>query len=457
MEKKDLTIIIFGGTGDLAGRKLIPALFDLYTNKLLPNNLRIVGFGRKDLSNKVYREFVKQSLSKKRDAGKNKFINNFSYHRGDLTNEQDYRHLAEYLGTMDFRSGVCSNKLFHLAVPPELYEPVFKNLSKSGMTLPCISSEENKKYWTRVLVEKPFGKDLKQAIALDKLLGKSFMENQIFRIDHYLAKETVQNILTFRFANTIFEPVWTSKHIKSVNIRLYENIDINKRGASYDPVGELRDMGQSHILQLLALVAMEDPGEFNADKIQSSRALVLSQTKPNFQEPIIRGQYIGYKKELNVKHNSDTETYFKLALNVNNKRFKDVPFYIESGKALDEKKTEIEIVFDNDKNQTNKIIFSIQPDEKITIQFWVKKTGFNYKLNEKNLTFHYNEEDAYLHDAYEKVLYDCVRGDQTLFPSTAEVLAQWRIITPILEYWKSVPLKKYKKGIKSEFIIKNKK
>lgn len=465
MKKQSLTITIFGGTGDLAKIKLIKALFDLFKANLLPEKFRIIGFARGDFSHVSYRKFAEDILKDKKRLDVKEFISHIFYHQGDLNTHEDYLSLAERIGTMDTNAGECSNKIFYLAVPPTLYEMVFRNLSKSGMTVPCVSNKENENHWTRVLVEKPFGNDLKQAIKLDKLLGQLFEEDQIFRIDHYLAKETVQNILTFRFANSMFSPIWNKENIESVSIKIFETVDLKDRGMFFDHIGALRDVGQNHLLQMLALVAMEDPNNLLPNSIRNARADVLKNVRSfskNSQEYLKRAQYIGYEKEKGVDNKTKTETYFKAKLRINNDRFKGVPFFIENGKALGQKKTEIEIIFkekpncmcpaDDKRMHSNRLVFSIQPNEGITLHFWIKKPGFNYELEEKILSFNYDHDEFYLPDAYERVLFDCIKGDQTLFTSTEEIEAQWRIITPIHNDLSKVPLKKYRKGSNPEKI-----
>lgn len=469
IKDQDLTIVIFGGTGDLAQRKLMPALFDLYSHKLLPENFKIIGFARKELTDNDYRDFIKKTLFKYSDLEMiDKFIEHAHYIRGDINNLLDYEALASHLSYLDEDGGRCSHKIFHLAVSPSLYEPVLDSLSKSGLTLPCTSVKENERHWIRILVEKPFGNDLKHAEKLDKMLGKLFMEEQIFRIDHYLAKETVQNILAFRFANTIFSPLWNRDNIEAIYIRSYETLDIQGRGSYFDGVGSLRDVGQNHLLQMLALIAMEDPTELSADAIRTARYNVLRFTKPfskKAEDYLCRGQYVGYLEEDNVEKNSQTETYFKMKLEVNTDRFKGIPFYIENGKALDRHLSEIEIVFKEKANcmcpkddmrlHANKLIFNIQPNEGITIRFWTKQPGFSYELEEKDLSFLYDKSVLHLPDAYEKVLYDAIHGDQTLFTSTDEVSAQWNITAPIYKDLKKVELINYKKGT-DPTTIKNK-
>ena len=456
------TLVIFGATGDLADKKLIPAIFDLYNQNVLPADFRIVGFSRKDLKDNDYREFIKKSLEK---AGKDTstrnchtFLQRSFYTKGDITSLDTYKSLAKYLNDLDKESSVCTNKLFYLAVPPTLYETIFSLLSQSGMAIPCANVPgENREVWTRVLVEKPFGSNIEEARKLDLLLGELFNEKQIFRIDHYVAKETMQNILMFRFANAIFESVWNNEYIEKVELKIHEKFGIEDRVVFYDGVGALRDVGQNHLLQMLALIAMEDPKDLTPEAIHKARIEVLKMVTPfkdndNFA---YRGQYEGYTDADGVDNESQTETYFKLKMGVKNKRWKGVPFYLEAGKALKDTKTEIVITFKEiescvcpshqKRDHANKITFELKPEDKITICFWAKKPGLGLELEERDLTFKYDSKER-LPDAYERVLHDAIKGDQTLFTSTEEVIRQWNIITPICHDWDDMPLVMYKKG-----------
>jgi len=463
-EKHNIPTIftIFGATGDLSRRKLLPALLDLYQKGFLPESLKIVSIGRRSFSDEEYRIFVKESIQKKGHIHSDKELDNFLshivYHLGDFTASESYKKLSEKLIAIEDEFGQCSNKLFYLAVPPSHYGTIFRQLADSGLTVPC-NSEEG---WTRILVEKPFGKDIKTAKELDKTLKLLFKEDQIFRIDHYLGKDTLQDILTFRFSNLIFEPVWNNKYVEKVEIVLHENIDIQGRGSFYDGMGALRDVGQNHILQMLALVVMEDPGSFSADAIRTKRADALKSIKPlskkNILEHVVRGQYSGYLQENGVSSNSKTETYFKIKAFVNNKKWKGVPFYLESGKALDKKKIEINIYFKESESRfcpkknieqyrANKLTFRIQSDEGISVVFWTRKPGFTSELELRELSFSYKDvKDEKITDEYERILFDATVGDQTLFTSTDEVTAAWEFITSISKGWDELELRKYEKG-----------
>ena len=463
MSGKPLTIVIFGATGDLFQKKLSGALCDLHQKDLLPEKTEIVGFSRKPFSHDQFRAFITNALAA-RANGKviepEEFVAKAFYHQGDLSKAEGYASLGAFLEERDQQTGVCSDKLFYLAVPPNLYETVFTRLSKSGLAIPCapgLSDEEGA--WTRVLVEKPFGNNEKEAARLDRMLGKLFEEEQIFRIDHYLAKEALQNIVSFRFSNGLFEPLWNDKHIERVEIKFLEEATVSNRGSFFDPVGELRDVGQNHMLQMLALVAMENPGSMDPDTIRSARGGVLKKVSVsggNFLKQVTRGQYAGYKSEVGVNSESDTETYFKITTKILNKRWKGVPFIFESGKALDRSSVEIKVFFrpapclcptSHSSPHQNVLTFNVS-EESISILFWAKQPGFEFQLEPKELSFSFGEEaiERKGSNAYERVLLDVVRGDQTLFPSTDEVKAQWKIITPILERWGKVPLRIYPKG-----------
>lgn len=464
-EKNIPTIfVIFGVTGDLALRKLIPSLLNLYVKKQLPTRFSIVGFARRPFSREEFRQFIREGMHVKygqfQEEEVKHFLDHMCYEQGLFDSKDAYLRLAERLETIDEGWRQCSNKLFHLSTPPSMYETILDRLAESGLTIPCGGDMG----WTRVLVEKPFGNDIETAKKLDKKLASLFKEEQIFRIDHYLAKEALQNILAFRFNNSLFEPLWDRTHVDKVHVKLLEKIDIEDRGALYDNLGALKDVGQNHVLQMLALIAMERPkileGEGAADSIRKERSRVLEMLKQITPRTIssvaVRGQYEGYMKERGVKPDSQTETYFRIETAVNTPRWKGVPFFIESGKALAESRAEIDVYFKNlnrknsDIEQQNVLTFRIQPDEGIKIRFWVKTPGYGMHVEPKTLKFKYNDIPAFstLPDAYERVLRDAIVGDQTLFTSTDEVLAAWKFITPIVDAWRAIPLTFYKKGAK---------
>ena len=460
MSQKPLTIVIFGATGDLFQQKLAGALFDLHQKKMLPEKTEIVGFSRKPFSHDQFRAFIQNALATRAD-GKviepEEFVSRALYQQGDLGDKKSYELLGGLLAERDRLNGACSDKLFHLAVPPNLYETVFTRLSASGLAIPCAPGlSDEKKEWRGVLVEKPFGNNEKEAARLDRLLGKLFEEEQIFRIDHYLAKETMQNIISFRFSNGLFESLWSKSRVERVEIRFLKKDDVSGRGSFYDGVGALRDVGQNHLLQMLALVAMKNPGELKAGPIRKARTDALKKVGVRLSS-VVRGQYEGYAQEKGVRPSSTTETYFKITADVQNNHWKGVPFILKSGKALKENDVSISVFFKptpclcpegHERAHQNVLTFGLEPKDEISVLFWAKRPGFDFQLEPRQLSFSF-AEGVLAHqipDAYERVLLDAIRGDQTLFASTEEVKAQWKIITPILKDWEKLPLHSYVKG-----------
>jgi glucose-6-phosphate 1-dehydrogenase len=462
--------VIFGATGDLTRRKLIPSLFALFRGGFLPHTFRIVGFAHSEHNDAEFAHMMREVLvthygtSDALQAEITQFVEMISYQQGGFEDAEAYQMLAEKTIALEKTIGQCTNKLFYLAVPPMHYEVLLRNLAHSGMTIPCNDAVG----WTRVLVEKPFGDDLETAQELDALLGNLFHEEQIFRIDHYLAKETIQNILTFRFANTIFEPVWSNKYIDRIEMVLAESLDVGTRGNFYEGIGALRDVGQNHMLQTIALLMMDHPGTLDAAAIRRERAAVLTrlQPMPHFLDHVVRGQYDGYRETPGVAPASETETFFHLRAMVDNARWRGVPITLTSGKALDAKETVVRVFFkkapsfaDTIEGYTmhthrNIVTFRIQPQEGIDMTFFAKRPGLVGDMAPRAFGFDYREtENVTEPDAYEKVLFDCIRGDQTLFASTEEVLATWRFVTPILTQWKDVPLVSYAKGSSVDAIV----
>ena len=452
--------VIFGATGDLMGKKIVPALFHLYEKGALPKMFHVIGFGRRPMSSQEFQAYVAGLLCqhktlKIKEETRAAFLKRFSYHQGMFDKEEDYRRLAASLGHIDGQWRVCANKLFHLAVPPQYYETIFTHLHSSGLTSPC-SPEEG---WTRVIVEKPFGKDFESAQRLDELLGKLFKEIQIYRIDHYLAKEMVQNSLLFRFSNNLFEKTWDQSLIERIELRLLEHIGVEDRGAFYDGVGALRDVGQNHLLQMLALITMDRPSGFSAEGIRASRAALLESLQLPLGEPLsattYRGQYKGYRAINGVRKDSETETYFKIRATLRGTRFANVPIVLEGGKRVGNAKKEIVVTFRHPEpclcptgeHLKNRLIFHIGPREGISIQFWAKKPGLKMELEERTFEFLFRDLRRNLQyvEEYEKLLLDCIAGDQTLFVSTEEVRAMWKFIDPIVCAWQKneVPLRQY--------------
>lgn len=457
--------VVFGITGDLGRKRLIPALFQLYCRGRLPKDFLVFGVARTARSRDEFVHIVREALGAVRPPERvpelvSSFIERCRYNAGLFDDPETYRRIADELGRVDAVLGACSAKLFHLSVAPTQYEIVLRHLACSGLTRAC--GGENGAA-IRVLVEKPFGRDPETAAQLDALLGKLFREEQIFRIDHYLAKEAVQNVLAFRFSNDLFEHLWDRRHIDRVSISLLEDFGVEGRGEFYDAVGALLDVGENHMLQMLALVAMENPGKLDGGRIREERARTLEALRfdDGRTSPFVRGQYEGYRALSGVAPVSETETYFRLTAGVYNRRWRGVPFYFESGKALEATRAEIAVYFKEvascvcpvsvlpgrqaeSHRHENAVIFRFKPREEILVRFWAKVPGLDFRLSPRTLSFSY--PDAGGAEAYEKVLYDCIRGDQTLFPSTREVRAAWRFIGPVREALMKTPLRVYQQG-----------
>lgn len=451
---------IFGATGDLMGKKIIPALFDLFTQQKLPRLFNVLGFSRRNWSHEEFRVFISDIIQKyKGNTSKDAvahFAKLFYFIPGDVEKQSDYNKLGEFLGHIDGKWKACANKLFYLAISPEFFKTTFKHLHASHLTDPC-SPEEG---WTRVIVEKPFGKDAKTAEELDMLLGTIFKERQIYRIDHYLAKEMIQNILVFRFSNDLFEQNWNNGSIESIHLKLWETLGVEERGSFYDKVGTLRDVGQNHLLQMLAFITMDEPALLEADFIRKKRAEVLrnlnllaaSEVKKN----AFRAQYAGYRAIKNVSPNSSTETYFKIKTELTGSRWQGVEVVLESGKRMGEARKEIIVNFKHPSpcfcptdqpHFQNRVVFSMEPHEGIKIEFCSKKPGIEFELEKRSFEFALRDDGhkkQYVEE-YKKLLLDCIHGDQTLFVSTEEMRAMWRFVDPIVAAWQknSAPLLSY--------------
>ncbi len=449
-------IVIFGATGDLAKNKLYPALFSLFKRSQLGSKFYIIGFARRPLTDESFRKMVADNhydnTYHRSGSVWKKFSQNLFYQQGLFEEEQGYRELTKKLHNFDKKLGVCATRFFYLATPPDNYLTIINMLKKTKLSKECghpKSLEENG-HQTKIIVEKPFGKDLKTARNLDKMLAQIFQERQIFRVDHYLGKETVQNMLAFRFANGIFESVWSSNYIDHVQITWGETKGIEGRGKFFDGVGMLRDVGQNHLLQLIASVAMEQPESFSKEGVRAARAAAIKAIRSinpkDVKKFVVRGQYKGYKKEKDVAKNSSTETFVAMKVFVDTKRFLNVPFYLRAGKKMPKNIVEISIVF----IQTCHILFKeygcpeignvltirIQPDEGITLAVVTKKPGAALSLGTVDMKFSYKEEFAKKPaDAYEKVLLDIFSGDQMLFNRSDELESSWEFITNILNGW----------------------
>ncbi len=453
-------IVILGGSGDLSQRKLLPALFDLYARDMLPSVFHIIGLARSPRSNEEYRKFVMTALAKHVTPKEGKhhslkdFCDRISYVSGSFDDSETYNLLKSELERFDTEQRRVSNRLFYLAVPPKHYSQIFRDLKGSGV------ADEAEDTWTHILVEKPFGHNLETAQALDAELATLYREDQIFRIDHYLAKEAVQNILSFRFANTLLEAPWNKDSIESITINMTETIDVGDRTNFYEGVGALRDVGQNHLLQLLALTAMREPATFTAEAIQNGRTEVLNALVPinpeQLELSVLRAQYDDYKTHEHIPDTSETETYFELKTEVGLPEWEGVPFYIRSGKALANSQVSILVRFkdtlrcmfdaDDCKESGNTIRLTISPEQIIEITLNAKAPGLGYRLEKRKLRFVCEKGDTEIKNSYEKVLYDSIIGDRTLFTKTDEVFAAWRFITPIINMWYDLPLHTYQKG-----------
>jgi len=461
------TVVIFGAAGDLTKRKLIPALYNLSSHGLMPAQAAVVGVARRPLDDAEFRTQMAEELQKYATSPvsaevASAFTARHHFVGGDLADPKTYEALKARLEDVQRKDCPSGNVLFYMATPPSEFATIAKGLAAVGL------SREDKG-WRRVIVEKPFGHDLDSAVALNQELRGVLAESQIFRIDHYLGKETVQNLLVFRFGNGVFEPVWNRRYIDHVQMTVAEELGVEGRGAYYDEAGVLRDMMQNHMLQLLALVAMEPPSSFEGEGVRNEKQKVLEAIRPMQPEQIIqntvRGQYgegaVGgarvpaYRSEPRVPPQSKTETYAAVKLHVDNWRWAGVPFYLRSGKRLAKRATEIVITFRRpplllfqrtpvDDIQPNKMVIRIQPDEGISLWVQAKQPGPTINLAPVKLNFAYKDFGAQLETTcYEQLLYDCMIGDPTLFHRADMVEAAWKVATPILDLWASLPARDF--------------
>ena len=465
MKKTDnQVLVIFGASGDLTKRKLIPAVFNLYTSGLLPECYAVLGVSRSEYSDDAYRDKVvfdnEHILGKEEATDENlkAFAELIHYQAIDTKNVTDYRKLKQRLNKVDGEKATCNNYIFYLSTPPSLYETIAAGLAGAGL-----STEEAG--WRKLIIEKPFGYNLESAKELNEHLLSFFKEDQIYRIDHYLGKETVQNIFVTRFANSIFEPIWNRNYINRIEITAAESVGVEKRGGYYDGSGALRDMVQNHLMQLVAFVAMEPPVRADAESIRNEKLKVFQSlralTKEDIKTNIIRGQYLesnirgedvpGYRQEEGVDPESKTETYVALKFFIDNWRWKDVPFYIRTGKKLPTRVTEVVIhfqpnhhhLFAHDKalaNTQNMLVLRIQPDEGILLKFDMKIPGAGFNTEQVNMDFMYNQlTNVYVPDAYERLILDSMQGDATLYSRGDALEAAWEFVDPILEAWENDP------------------
>jgi len=456
-------IVVFGASGDLAARKLYVSLFSLFEYDLLSESFYLLGAGRKQLTDEQFREFAHESIRKNlgREPAKaiETFVKKLYYISGSYNEPGFYEKIKSGLAELDQSHKVDGNHIFYLAVPPFLYSTVVEHLGAAKLSCPKGSEEEK----IKLVVEKPFGKDLQSAIELNNVIRKCFDESQIYRIDHYLGKETVQNILIFRFANAIFEPVWNRNFIDHIQITIAETVGVENRAGYYDKAGALRDMFQNHTLQMVSLVAMEPPMSFGADSIRDEKVKLLKSIRPfepkSLSSNIVTGQYgpgtingkqtIGYRDEPGVDSNSKTETYVAAKLFIDNWRWQGVPFYCRTGKRLSHKDTEIVINFKKVPHSlfasvgfedlpSNTLILQIQPEEGISLRFQAKRPGAKISMSTLNMNFSYQSIfGVRMPEAYQRLLQDCMVGDQTLFTRYDAVEVAWGLLTPLLQHWES--------------------
>ncbi len=453
----NLILVIFGASGDLTARMLLPALFELEKDGLLPANLSVLGTGRTPLDDEAFRDRITKANPDlaKQDMGRLHYLPLDPHAPGS------YATLARRLAGLDRGPGASGNFLFYLAVPPDLHEPILRGLKAAGLNRPAAAGNG----WRRIVVEKPFGHDLESARRLNHLLQEAFSETDIFRIDHYLGKETVQNILVTRFGNGIFEPLWNRNYIARVEITLAEELGVENRGGYYEQAGALRDMVQNHLLQVLAFIAMEPPVAPDAHSIRHETLKVFQSLRPMTPEDVraftVRGQYLestirgnpvpGYREENNVDPESRTETFAALRCHVDNWRWSGVPFCLRTGKRLPTRVTEAVIHFkpsphtlfrgeSGDPGPPNQLIIRIQPDEGLVLKFNLKVPGAGFKARGAGMEFHYRDlGDATLPSAYARLLLDAMQGDSTLYLRNDESEATWAYIDPLVKAWKDDP------------------
>ena len=451
------TMVIFGASGDLTKRKLVPALYSLAQQSLLPGGFSIVGAARTPMSSEDFRARMKEAVhhflgpSQVDSQVLENCADGMFYTSTDVEDEESFKRLSGLLSQIDRQRGTAGNRLFYFSTPPTLYAPLTQLLGSVGLN--------RSSGWTRVIIEKPFGHDLESMQALNKQVLEVFREEQVYRIDHYLGKETVQNILVLRFANGIFEPLWNRRYIDHVQITAAESLGVEDRGGYYDQAGVLRDMIQNHLLQIFTLVAMEPPASLEADAVRDEKTKVMQAVRPiesqQMEQFAVRGQYAagavnglpvkGYREEKNVSPESNTETYAAIKLLVDNWRWADVPFYLRSAKCLPKRVTEVAVQFrraphllfkDSEPLQPNSLTLRIQPDAGITLRFGAKLPGQAIQVRTVNMDFRYGTSfGKKSSDAYERLLLDAMLGDSTLFARGDMVETSWRLLMPVLEAW----------------------
>ena len=458
-------VVLFGATGDLARRKVVPAIFQLWVGGLLPERFALVCFGRRDLDDATIRADLRAALDRHArikpvdEAAWSAFAERISYVKGEFDDAASYTSLAQRLDEIDRAAETGGNRLFYLATPSSSFPEIVRGLGGAGL-----DHETAESGWRRIVIEKPFGRDLESAMRLNRDVGKVFRESQVYRIDHYLGKETVRNILIFRFGNLIFEPIWHRRYIDHVQITVAESIGVEGRGAFYEETGALRDILQNHLLQLLTLVAMEPPASLEADALRDEKVKVLRAVRKieasDVGESVVRGQYgpgwigadevHGYRQEPAVDAASETETFVAARFEVDDWRWAGVPFYLRAGKRLPKRATEIAIQFKDVPQrlfapvgadpEANMLVIRIQPDEGILLRFAAKAPGLGIDVRPVNMDFAYGSAFSVdSPDAYETLILDALLGDASLFTRADEVEAAWKIVDPIIEAWVDGP------------------
>ncbi|HJX44150.1 MAG TPA: glucose-6-phosphate dehydrogenase [Geodermatophilus sp.] len=462
-------LVVFGITGDLARKKLMPAVYDLANRGLLPTNFALLGFARRDWGNQDFAELAREAARNAartpwREEVWERLAGNVRFVQGSFDDDNAFDHLAATLDELEGSHGIGGNAAFYLSIPPAMFPVVLKQMQRTGM------ADSTPDRWRRVVVEKPFGEDLASSRELNELVDSVFSAEDVFRIDHYLGKETVQNLMALRFANELFEPVWNGHHVDSVQITMAEDVGIGGRAGFYEKTGAARDVLQNHLLQLLALTAMEEPVEFSADEIRTEKLKVLRAVSlpEDLRTSAVRGQYQqgwlagqrarGYRQEEGVDEASTTETYAAVRLGVETRRWAGVPFYLRTGKRLPRRVTEIALVFkraphlpfadtDTEELGNNQLVVRVQPDEGVTLKFGSKVPGSVMEVRDVSMDFLYGEQFTEASpEAYERLLLDVLLGDATLFPRNAEVEASWAVIDPLEEFWEGTTPQAYRAG-----------